>query len=100
MGRYFFRRFLSINGFFNRGFTIAVFRPRGTMSVVRDVLMMFVMIGKRMSIFLQKCGGDGIEFTRFRRCTLNYFQDKVISDRVKGLKGISVERGIRGNSWV
>ena len=35
----FFRRFLSSDGFFNGGFTIAVFRPRGTMPVVRDVLM-------------------------------------------------------------
>ena len=36
---------------FNRGMTMAVFRSRGTMSVVRDVLMMFVMVGKRMSWF-------------------------------------------------
>ena len=35
--------------FFNSGFTIAVFRPHGTMPVVRDVLMMLVMVGKRMS---------------------------------------------------
>ena len=35
-----------------------------------------------VTIVIQKCGGDGIEFKRFRRCTLNYFQDKVISDRV------------------
>ena len=38
-----------------------------------------------VKIVMQKCGGDGIKFTKFRRCTLNYFQDKVISDRVKGL---------------
>ena len=31
---------------------MAVFRSRGTMPVVRDVLMMFVMVGKRMSRFL------------------------------------------------
>ena len=43
-----FKRFLSGDGFFNRGLTMAVFRSRGTMSVVRDVLMMFVM---RMSRF-------------------------------------------------
>ena len=30
---------------------MAVFRSRGTMPVVRDVLMMFVMAGKRMSRF-------------------------------------------------
>ena len=29
---------------------MAVFRSGGTMPVVRDVLMMFVMVGKRMSI--------------------------------------------------
>ena len=34
--------------FFNWGFTIAVFRSRGTMPVVRDVLML-VVVGKRMS---------------------------------------------------
>ena len=49
MGWQFFRRFLSSDGFFIRGFTIAVFRPRGTMPVVRDVLMMLVLFGKRMS---------------------------------------------------
>ena len=46
-----FKRFLSGDGFFNRGLTMAVFRSRGTMLVVRDVLMMFVMVGKRMSRF-------------------------------------------------
>ena len=30
---------------------MAVFRSRGTMRVVRDVLMVFVMVGKRMSRF-------------------------------------------------
>ena len=45
------KRFLSSNGFFNRGLTMAVFRSGGTMPVVRDVLMMFVMVGKRMSRF-------------------------------------------------
>ena len=38
-----------------------------------------------VKIVIQMCGGDGIEFTRSRRCTLNYFQDKVINDRVKAL---------------
>ena len=46
-----FQRFLSSDGFFNRGLTMAVFRSRGTMPVVRDVLMIFVMVGKRMSWF-------------------------------------------------
>ena len=45
------KRFLSSDGFLNRGVTTAVFRSRGTMPVVRDVLMMFVMVGKRMSRF-------------------------------------------------
>ena len=31
---------------------MAVFRSRGIMPVVTDVLMMFVMVGKRMSRFL------------------------------------------------
>ena len=30
---------------------MAVFRSRGTMPVVRDVLMMYAMVGKRMSRF-------------------------------------------------
>ena len=47
----FFKRFLSSDGFFNRGLTMVVFRSRGTMRVVRDVLMMFAMVGKRMSRF-------------------------------------------------
>ena len=49
MGRCFFKRFLSSDGFFNRGLSVVVFRSRGTMPVIRDVLMMFVMVGKRMS---------------------------------------------------
>ena len=40
---------MSSDGFFNKGFTIEVFRPHGTMPVLRDVLMMLVMIVKRMS---------------------------------------------------
>ena len=46
-----FQKILLSDGFFNRGLTTAVFRSRGTMPVVRDVLMMFVMVGKRMSRF-------------------------------------------------
>ena len=45
-----FERILSSDGFFNSGLTTAVFRSRGTMPVVRDVLM-FIMVGKRMSRF-------------------------------------------------
>ena len=33
---------------------MAVFRSGGTMPVVRDVLIMFVMVGKRMSRFSQR----------------------------------------------
>ena len=44
-----FRRFLSSDGFFSRGFTIAVSGSRGTMPVVKNMLMMLVMVGKRMS---------------------------------------------------
>ena len=36
---------------FSTVLTMAVFRSRGTMPMVRDVLMMFVMVGKRMSRF-------------------------------------------------
>ena len=46
---------------------------------------------EEFKIVIQKCGGDGIKFTRFRRCTLNYFQDKVISDRVKVCRGSPVK---------
>ena len=51
MGIQFFKRCLSSDDFFKRGLTTAVFRSRGTMPVVRDVLMMLVMVGKRMSRF-------------------------------------------------
>ena len=51
MRRQFFERFLSSGGFFNRGLTMAVFRSCSTMPVVRDALMVFVMVGKRMSRF-------------------------------------------------
>ena len=66
--------------FFNRGFTTAVFRPRSIMPIVRDVLMMLGMVGKEMSrLSYRSVVGMG------SGATLNYFQDKVISDRVKGL---------------
>ena len=42
---------MSSDGFFNRVLTMAVFRSGGTMPVVRDVLMMFVMVRRRMSRF-------------------------------------------------
>ena len=50
MERQFFKRFLSSDGLFNRGLTTAVFRSRGIMPVIRDVLMI-VMVGKSMSRF-------------------------------------------------
>ena len=54
------------------------------MPVVRDVLMMFVMVGKRMSgVFVKKRGRNGIKFTRLGRCTVDYFKDKFISHRLK-----------------
>ena len=63
---------------------MAVSRSRGTMPVVRDVLMMFVMVGKRMSgVFVKKRGRNGIKFTRLGRCTVDYFKDKFISHRLK-----------------
>ena len=43
--------FLSSAGFFNSRLTMAVFRSRGSVPVLRDVLMMFVMVGKGMSRF-------------------------------------------------
>ena len=51
MGQQFLKRCLSSDDFFKRGLTTAVFRSRGTMPVVRAVLMMFVMFDKRMSRF-------------------------------------------------
>ena len=56
---------------------MAVFRSRGTMPVVRDVLMMFVMVDKRMSWFFIKIrGGNGIEFTGLGESTVDYFKGK------------------------
>ena len=86
MGRYFFRRFLSINGFFNRGFTIAVFRPRGTMPVVRNVLTMFVMVGKRMSrLSYRSVVGIGSSSQDFTGVLLIIFKTKSSVTKVKGL---------------
>ena len=48
---------------------MAVFRSRGTMPVVRDVLMMFVMV----KVFIKKRGGNGIKFTKLGRYTVDYF---------------------------
>ena len=33
--------------------------------------------------FIKKHGGNGIKFTRLGRCTVGYFLDKFISDRLK-----------------
>ena len=43
--------FRSSDDFFNRGLTMQVFRSCGTMPAVRDVLLMFVIVGKSMSRF-------------------------------------------------
>ena len=59
---------------------MAVFRSRGTMPDVRDVLMMFMIVGKRMLRFSQ----NGIEFTRLGGCTVDYFKDKFICDTLRG----------------
>ena len=34
-------------------------------------------------VFIKKRGGNGIEFIRLGRCTVDYFLDKFISDRLK-----------------
>ena len=56
---------------------MAVFKSRGTMLVVRDVLMMFVMVGKRMSSLktknTKKRGGVGIDFSRLGGCIVDSF---------------------------
>ena len=49
-----FQKMLSSDSFFNKGLTMTVFRSRGTMPVVRDVLMIFVMVRKRMSRFYKE----------------------------------------------
>ena len=79
---------------------MAVFRSRGTMPVVRDVLMMFVMVGTEEDVmaFIKMRAGNGIEFTGLGECTVDYIKGKNI--RLKSYQGISCARGIRASSWV
>ena len=56
---------------------MAVFRSRGTMSMVRDLLT-FVMVASGCLRFHKERGGNGTEFTRLVRCTFDYFKDKFI----------------------
>ena len=77
---------MSSDGFFNRVFTIAVFRPRGTMPVVRDVLTMFVMVGKRMSrLSYRSVVGMGSSSQDFTGVLLIIFKTKSSVTKVKGL---------------
>ena len=36
-----------------------------------------------VKVFIKKRGGNGIKFTRLGRCTVDYFSDKFISDKLK-----------------
>ena len=66
----FSKDFLSVDGFFNRGLTTAVFRSRGTVRVVRDD----VRDGRQQDVMVFiKRGGNEIKFTRLGGCTVDYF---------------------------
>ena len=85
MGRQFFTRFLSSDGFFQLGFYNCSLQITWYNASSKRCVDVGGGRQEDVKIVIQKCGGDGIEFTRFRRCTLNYFRDNDISDRVKGL---------------
>ena len=55
------------------------------MPVVRDVLMMFVMVGKRMSSFSKRSmvGMGSSSQDTLGGCTVDYFKNKFISNRLK-----------------
>ena len=36
-----------------------------------------------VKVFIKKRGGNGIKFTRLGRCTVDYFKDKFIGDRLE-----------------
>ena len=59
---------------------MAIFRSPKTMPVVRDVLMMFVMVGTEEDVmaFIKMRAGNGIEFTGLGECTDDYFKGKNI----------------------
>ena len=62
---------------------MAVFRSRGTMPVVRDVLMFVDGRQEDVEVFIKKCGWNGIKFTSLGGCTVDYFLDKFINNRLK-----------------
>ena len=73
-------------------FTIAVFRPRGTMPVVRDVLMMLVMVGKRMSrLSYRSVVGMGSSSHDFAGVLLIIFKTKSSVTGSKVCKGSPVK---------
>ena len=80
---------MSSDSFFNRGFTIAVFRPHGTMPVVRDV---FVMVGKRMSgLSYRSVVGMGSSSQDFAGVLLIIFETKSSVTGSKVCKGSPVK---------
>ena len=62
---------------------MAVFRSRGTTPVVRCVDDDRDGRQEDVKVFIKKRGGNGIKFTRLGRCTVDYCEDKFISDRLK-----------------
>ena len=44
-------------------------RSRGTVPVIRDVLM---IVMEDVKVFIKRRGGNGIEFTRLGVCTVDY----------------------------
>ena len=52
---------------------MAVFRSRGTMPVVRDVLLIRDGRQEDVKVFTVKRGGNGIEFTRLGKCNVDDF---------------------------
>ena len=83
---------MSSDGFFNRGFTVAVFRPRGTMPVVIDVSMMLVTVGKKMSrLSYRGVVGMGSSSQDFAGVLLIIFKTKSSVTGSKVYKGYPVK---------
>ena len=80
---------------------MAVFRSRGIMPLVRDALMMFVMVGKRMSRFSQRSVvGMGSSSQDLADALLIIFKTNSSVTDSKISKGFPAKEVSRASSWV
>ena len=98
------------DGFFNRGLTTAVFRSRGKMPVVRDMLMMFVMVGRGCQSFHKEAWWewDQVHKTWRVNCWLffrqiHHWQAQMLATTKNPVKKVSAAGSGRGRyrrSWL